>query len=233
MPLLDHFHPPVSEEIQWNSFHAAFAGSITDQLTAAVPAGYRVQEHFKIGGGFEIDVATVRTPAAGAEWRSAWQPAPRAAAFDSVFPDRFEVLVFRQSGGKQLVGAIELVSPGNKDEEKTRRAFATKVAGYLHEGVSVVVLDVVTERKANLHNEVVALLGAPGDVRLPAKPELYAVSYRPVLREGRPPQVEVWTEAFSVGDPLPTMPLRLVADFFVPVDFEAAYTDARRRRQLL
>jgi hypothetical protein len=179
MPLLDHFHPPVSDEIQWNSFHAVFAGSIADQLTGTVPAGYRVQEHFKIGGGFEIDVATVRTPAAGPEWRSDWQPPPRATAFDTVFPDRFEVLVFRQSGGKQLVGAIELVSPGNKDDDTSRKAFATKVAGYLHEGVSVVVLDVVTERKANLHNEVATLLGAPGDVRLPAKPELYAVSYGP------------------------------------------------------
>jgi hypothetical protein len=43
----------------------------------------------------------------------------------------------------------------------------------------------------------------------------------------------VWTATFAVGDPLPTMPLRLIADYFVPVDFEAAYTEACRRRRLI
>jgi hypothetical protein len=61
---------------------------------------------------------------------------------------------------------------------------------------------------------------------------LYAASYRPVIRDGRP-ELDLWLATFAVGDPLPTMPLRLIADYFVPVDFEAAYTYARRRRELI
>jgi hypothetical protein len=72
----------------------------------------------------------------------------------------------------------------------------------------------------------------PGDLRLPPAKSLYAASYRPVLRDGRP-EVDIWANAFAVGDPLPTMPLRLIADYFVPVELEATYMEACRRRRLL
>ena len=36
----------------------------------------------------------------------------------------------------------------------------------------------------------------------------------------------------ALGDPLPTLPLRLTGDLFVPVDFDAAYQEACRRRRL-
>jgi hypothetical protein len=232
MPLLDHFRPPVTDTIDWHTFHAVWAGSIADALTQTVPREFQVREHLKLGGGLEIDVATVRRQpgsngAAGAP-HSAWQP-PRAITAPATFPDRFEVLVFRQSGGRHLVAAIELVSPGNKDRDDTRSAFAAKVASYLHEGVSVLVIDVVTERRANLHDEIVRLMRMPDDLRMPPDPPLYAVSYRPVLRENRP-EIDVWANAFNVGDPLPTMPLRLIADYFVPVELEMSYTAACHRR---
>jgi hypothetical protein len=232
MPLLDHFRPPVSGEIQWNTFHTVWAGSLADQLTAIVPEQYRVHEHLKLGGGVEIDVAAVRKPSGAGEWRSEWQPAPPAVTCPAVFPDRFEVLVYRNAGGKQLVAAIELISPGNKDCDETRDAFVAKVVSYLHEEIGVIVIDVVTERRANLHNQIARAMRMPGTVQLPPGTDLYAASYRPVVRAGEA-EVDVWVAAFAVGDPLPTLPLRLVADYFVPVDFEAAYTDARRRRRLL
>ena len=232
MPLLDHFHPPVSEEIQWNTFHTVWASSLADQLTGKVPDQYRVHEHLKLGGGVEIDVAAVRDSRGPDEWRSEWQPTPPGASTPAVFPDRFEVLVYHHSGGRQLVGAIELVSPGNKDDDASRDAFVAKVVSYLHEGICVVVIDVVTERRANLHNHVVRAMRMPADLQLPPDGGLYAATYRPVVRAGRP-EIDAWVSPFAVGDPLPTMPLRLVADYFVPVDFEAAYTDARRRRRLL
>ena len=42
-----------------------------------------------------------------------------------------------------MVAAIELVSPGNKDREETRSAFAAKCAGYLQAGIGLVVIDIV------------------------------------------------------------------------------------------
>lgn len=233
MPLLDHFRPPVIETIQWNTFHAVWAGSIADSLTQSVPREFQVREHLKLGGGVEIDVAAIRHPpgtnGTPTERASDWQPGRPAATIPAVFPDQFEVLVYRQFGGRQLVAAIELISPGNKDAPDSRGAFAGKVASYLHEGVSVLIIDVVTERKANLHDEIVRLMRMPSNLEMSAEPALYAASYRPVLREKRA-EIDIWTNPLRIGDPLPTMPLRLIADYFVPVELEATYTAACRRR---
>jgi hypothetical protein len=235
MPLLDHFHPPVSNEIQWNSFHSAWASFIASALNDAVPTEFRVHESLKLGGGIEIDVATVQsnseTNGAVSSRHSIWQPST-SVIVPATFPDQFEVLVFRNFGGRQLVAAIELISPGNKDRVETREAFAMKIASYLHEAVSVLIVDVVTERRSNLHDEIVRMMRMPQDVRLPPDPPLYAAAYRPVIRENRP-EIDIWVNAFNVGDPLPTMPLRLIADYFVPVELEATYMEACRRRRLI
>jgi len=235
MPLLDHFRPPVSELEQWNSFHSNWATRIADRLTELIPHEFRVHENLKLGGGVEIDVAAVRSApgmnGTTSPHHSLWQPFA-ATIIPATFPDRFEVLVFRQFGGRQLVAAIELVSPGNKDRDETREAFAMKVASYLHEGVSVLIVDVVTERRANLHDEIVRMMRMPTELCLPPDQPLYAASYRPVIRENRA-EIDIWVSSFSVGDPLPTMPLRLIADYFVPVELEATYTEACRRRRLI
>ena len=235
MPLLDHFRPPVIHEIQWNTFHSSWATRIADRLGETLPSEFRACEHLKLGGGVEIDVAALRHPSQAngtvSPVLSEWQP-PRAVAVPATFPDQFEVLVYRQFGGRQLVAAVELVSPGNKDAPDTRAAFAMKVASYLHEGVSVLVVDVVTARRANLHDEIVRVMGMPDDLRMPPDPPLYAASYRPVIRDGRP-EIDVWVNPFAVGDPLPTMPLRLIADYFVPVELEATYMETCRRRRLI
>jgi hypothetical protein len=60
---------------------------------------------------------------------------------------------------------------------------------------------------------------------------LYAVAYRPVEREERA-EIEFWHGPCAVGAALPTMPLRLTGDLIVPVDFEATYQEACRRRRL-
>jgi len=76
----------------------------------------------------------------------------------ALFPDEIEVHVFRRSGGTTLVAAIELISPGNKDRAEARRAFAAKCASYLQQGIGLVIVDIVTERQANLHDELNSLL---------------------------------------------------------------------------
>jgi hypothetical protein len=41
VPLLDHFHPPLSERRPWESFHATWATAIADILNCGVlPSGY-------------------------------------------------------------------------------------------------------------------------------------------------------------------------------------------------
>ena len=74
-------------------------------------------------------------------------------------------------------------------------------------------------------------LFAAAELDLPSEANLYAVAYRPVRRQDRP-EIDLWMATFALGGTLPLLPLRLTGDLFVPVDFEATYQEACRRRRL-
>ena len=244
MPLLDHFHPPLYPRHSWESFHSNWATRLADNLTNLLPPEFMVEENTRGGGRLEIDVAAYEQPpedqphavANGSPVatmvQTIWTPATATHTMPAVFPDSFEVRVFSTSGGLTLVAAIELISPSNKDRPEERRAFAAKCTSYLHQGVALIVMDIVTSRNANLHNETMRLMDSAEEFLLPADVDLYAVAYRPVLREERA-EIDLWTAPCAVGQPLPLLPLRLTGDLFVPVDFEAAYQEACRRRRLI
>jgi hypothetical protein len=41
MPLLDHFHPPLSQRRHWESFHSAWASALADALNEEwLPEGF-------------------------------------------------------------------------------------------------------------------------------------------------------------------------------------------------
>ena len=61
-----------------------------------------------------------------------------------------------------LVGAVELVSPSNKDRPASREALVSKCAGYIRSGVGLVVVDVVTDRPADLHRDLLQRVGSAG-----------------------------------------------------------------------
>jgi hypothetical protein len=242
MPLLDHFHPPVKDLLPWESLHASWAMRLADALNDQwLSREFLATEHTHVGPHVEIDVATFERPGVAlassgdgsttATLPRTYAPPVARCAVPVVFPDTFEVRI-TSSGGWNLVGAIELVSPGNKDRAEERRAFATKCASYLHAGASVVLIDIVTNRRANLHNEVLRLLGGAEAALLPEDTHLYAAAYRPVLRQDRT-EVDVWTERVAVGEILPTMPLRLTGDLFVPIEFEPVYQETCRRRRVI
>jgi hypothetical protein len=244
MPLFDHFRPPVEFDLPWDSLHSGWATYLASALNQRwLTRDYIALEHTHVGPHVEIDVGTfersgstaARTTSNGgggvATLPEVYAPPQALAAIPAVFPDRFEVRVFTTRDGRQLVGAIELISPGNKDRADERRAFLAKCANYLFQGVSVVIIDIVTNRHANLHNELLNWLEAPAAL-LPDAVDLYAAAYRPVLR-GELPQFDIWAHPCAVGEALPTMPLRLTGDLFVPVEFEATYMETCRQRRLV
>jgi len=240
MPLLDHFHPPLYPQHHWQSFHANWATRLADAIQTQLPPDFQVEENSP-GANLEIDVATyekdvvssgaLRNGPAATQTAPAWAPPAAAQTMPALFPETFEVRVFSTVAGLTLVGAIELVSPGNKDRADERRAFAIKCASYLYQGVSLIVVDVVTSRRANLHNETMRIMAADAQSQMPDEMSLYAVAYRPVRRQERA-EIDLWPATFTVGDPLPTLPLRLTGDLFVQVDFETAYQEACKRRRL-
>ena len=213
MPLRDHFHPPLATERHWESFHAAWATEILRTLNRSVlPSGCFAEVQVHVGSRVEIDVAV-----------ETYAPSTPPLVMPTIFPDEIEVQVFHMSGGATLVGAIELVSPGNKDQPETRRAFAAKCSHYLQQGIGLVIVDIVSGQLRNLHNELIRLIEQPEAYEMPAAPALYAVAYRPRRRETSD-QIEMWPIPLSIGGPLPVMPLALRGVATVPVDLEATYT---------
>jgi hypothetical protein len=155
-----------------------------------------------------------------------WAP-PRPAqtfAVDLPTQDDFEVRVYDDRRGRRLVAAVEFVSPANKDRPEHRRAFAAKCSAYLQEGVSVVVVDVVTERHDNLHVELMEMLGRSEATPWPDGQNLYAVAYR-TAKENDAWRMDLWPEPLAVGQPLPTLPLWLAPNLAVPLELEASYEE--------
>jgi hypothetical protein len=227
MPLRDHFHPPLKTLRHWESFHAAWASEIMRTLNRSVlPERCFAETQTHVGSQVEIDIATFENhPMNGSNGGVAvatWAPPVATAVIPAVFPDVFEVQVIRDFGGPRLVGAIELVSPGNKDRPETRQAFVAKCAAYLQQGIGLVVVDIVTDRHANLHNELIQFLQAANETTMPASASLYTTAYHPRRLPGGD-QIELWVETLQLNQPLPTMPLALQGVGIVPLDLDGTY----------
>jgi hypothetical protein len=241
MPLLDHFHSPLSEQRPWESFHSTWATTIADALNRDIlPPGFIALEQIHGGAGIEIDVGAFTDSALDAEGesgglatsvRTVWTPTTKPLILPGAFPPTSVVEIVSTEGGRTLVAAIELVSPGNKDRATKRRLFAAKCATYLSRGIGLIIIDAVTSRQANLHNELIDLVGWSTDLRMPVAPAIYCVAYRP-LHEEKADRVETWSFPLSVGEPLPVVPLSLAADHCVALALETSYADACQRRRL-
>jgi hypothetical protein len=133
--------------------------------------------------------------------------------------DVFEMQVHRASG-LEMVAAIELVSPRNKDRLSARNHFAAKCVAYLQAGVAVVVVDLVTRRRENLYTVLLEQLALPSEVNGPGN--LYAAACRTVPPD-EPSRLESWFVPLTIGESLPTLPLWLEVDLAVPLDLERSY----------
>jgi hypothetical protein len=234
MPLLDHFHPPLRGPRRWEGFHHGWASQIAEHLNQELlPEDYFAEPEISLGPELEIDVAAMELASSGRSDQvgtatALWAPArPNISlVVDFAHLDTCEVRVYQELGGAELRAAIELVSPANKDRPSSRRMFAAKCAGYLKHGVSVIILDVVTLRTANLHADLLEALDVSLDAPSWESPtRLYAVAYHAVPLNTQP-RVDVWTEPLALGTPLPTLPLWLRVDLCVPLCLEESYAAA-------
>jgi hypothetical protein len=229
MPLHDHFHSAWSVQRPWEGFHSAWATAIAFHLNSGVlPADYFALPLVQVSGRVEVDVATFqeaeKKDGAGTATAVWAPPQPTLTVpFEGAETDAYEVQILRNFGGPQLRAAIELVSPSNKDRPASRQAFATKCAAYLQRAVSVVIIDMVTERAANLHAEVITLLQGNGQPAWQSPTGLYAVAYRAALVAGQP-HLQAWPEVLAISSSLPELPLWLEPDLCVPLRLEESYT---------
>ena len=170
-------------------------------------------------------------------WRTPL-PMPAAGVALAVAPDREAVAAFTPDGQRalhvdwhgQLIAAVELVSPRNKDRLDAKERYARRYLGYLRQGVHLVLVNVFAQPAGfSFADEVSADLGL-GE---PPTPPPFAVSYRvgaPVpLGDAMGTPVAVWRRPLAAGRPLPELPLALDEDVAIVLGLEETYHQAARR----
>lgn len=237
MPLRDHFRPPLESLLPWEGFHATWPVMIVARLRRLLPRRYLVLPRVHSGSSAEIDVATFHgeggTPGAtgngnaGGVATAVWAP-PRptlTVITDLPAQDVNEVRVYDEKSGRRLVAAVEIVSPANKDRPEHRQAFVSKCVGLLQELVSVVVVDVVTTRGANLYGELLEAIGQSDPILSRESPSPYAAACRSTKAEKKW-LLETWAYPLAIGRPLPKVPLWVADDFAVPLELEESYEES-------
>ena len=199
--LQDHFRPPLGARRHWHAFHNAWATYLSSDLNRQLPEGYFAEPNVQFG--IEIDVAVYEeadfpmNPALSGTGPDGWiVPAPTQTIPLPLITDVVEVLVFDREERPTLAGAIELVSPANKDRPDHRDAFVTKCAAYLQQGLGLAIVDVVTGRRFPWHEALLKRRARRRTISLDA--DLYATSYRPVDRDGQP-SLDIWRRAWRSG----------------------------------
>jgi hypothetical protein len=233
MPLQDHFHPPLNLRRHWHAFHNSWATYLASDLNRRLPGNFfaeaNVQFHVEIDvaafqEGDNVSVGVRELP--DADWIP---PDPAMSIPFALLSPIVEIAIFGTAEGPVLAGAIELVSPANKDRPESRVAFLSKCQTYLQQGIGLVIVDVVTERLMNLHNELMTRLRATEGALLPDG--LYAAAYRPVQVQDQD-QLQIWKEPLALGQALPTLPLWLRNGPCLPVALEAAYERTRQEQRV-
>ncbi len=241
MPLRDHFRPPVSNRSSWEGFHGQWPGAIVQKLVDRLPESYVAEPRVHLGDYYEIDVCTFAQHAddeprvlsdhesnGGVTTATQAPPLPTLSV-DVEFPEQYayEVLVFDLERDRQLVAAVEIVSPANKDPPGSRQLFVTKCFNLLRKDVCVGIIDLVTIRYFNLYVELLALLKKSDPAFAPKPPPIYAATCRK-RQQGHGTKLDIWSHPLAVGQPLPTLPLWLSETLTVTLDLEASYEETCR-----
>jgi hypothetical protein len=234
MPLRDHFRSPLDDIRSWGGLHGGWPMMIVQQLLDVLPEEYFAEPTVHLGTICEVDIGTFRDAStSGYEFDAgnggvavATDAPPRPTlTFEPRLSgeDVYEVRIYDSRRKRELVAAIEIVSPSNKDRPEHRGAFVTKVADLLKHGICVSIVDVVTTHGFNLYAELLDLLeGADPDLDHDPPP-IYAVTMR-VRRDGRRKLLDNWYHPLQLDQPLPTLPVWLREHHAIALDLEACRT---------
>ncbi len=122
----------------------------------------------------------------------------------------------------EVVAVIEIVSPGNKNSRHAIKAFVRKAVTLLHQGVNLLIVDLFppSERDPQgIHQAILAEISDRTFTLPPDKP-LTVVAYRAA------PTKVAYVDPVAVGDELPSSPIFLVEDAYIPAPLEETYRNS-------
>jgi hypothetical protein len=224
MPLLDHFRPPICNKGSWEGFHGMWPALMVMELCKSLPGQYTAEPHihlpFDVEGRTEFGSNASDAGTVTATWAP---PEPTLTLdLDPTENYEYEVLIFDQQRGRELMAAIELVSPANKDRPETRQAFVSKCAALLQKKICVSIVDLVTVKHFNLYCEVLDVFCQNDPAFTLVRLATYAVTCRSHSLATRS-QFESWAYPMDVGKRLPVLPIWLDNDHAISLDLETSY----------
>ncbi len=234
MPLHDW-----TDERGWDSVHPVWLTYLLEHVQERLPEGYKAF----LGGvpSLTVDAGHGKPDVSVRQWG----PGPPTEAGTSgtgvLEPDLEASVAFRLAPQRaihidfhgQLIAALELVSPCNKDRADAKEAYASRYLGYLRLGVHLLLVDVLPRPKGfSFSDAITSGLG----MELPPLPPPFAAAYRvgEIVPAGDDvgSLVGLWRRPLRVGQPLPTLPLPLNVHRAVVIDLEETYQRAAKRAYL-
>ena len=204
----------------------------------------------QIAGGLGPDVLTLRKPDHNG---ASPADAPQGGVTLAIAPPKVRIrmkpemnryagkakaVTVRHVSTHHVVAMIEIVSPGNKNNQNGLNAFVQKAREALACGVHLLIVDLFPPSRRDpqgIHRAVWAD-DCGDDYALPEDKPLTCVAYIGGAA------AEAFVELVSVGDPLPEMPLFLTPEVYVPRAARSHVSGclgrsagilARRRRRLM
>ena len=219
-------------------FHAFHHGWITEISRALnrglLPAAYYAQPE-QLAGGLGPDVLTLRRPGSNGTPPPVRPPdggvalamAPprvriRMRSEANRYAAKAKAVTIRHVSNHQVVAMVEIISPGNKNNQNGLNAFVRKAREALAAGIHLLLIDLFPPGSRDPQGIHRAVWGEDcgEDYALPEDKPLTCVAYI------GGPGAEAFVEPVAVGDALPEMPLFLTPDVYVPVPLEVTYQAA-------
>jgi hypothetical protein len=211
----------------FHDFHQCWIVGIRSALNSGLlPQGYIAMAE-QVTGRPIPDVVTLHAETSwdepgGIAVATAPPSARLIAKFEKInYAKRADRVVIRHGRGK-VVAIIEIVSPGNKDSRNAIRTFIEKACDIMNQGVNLLIVDLFPPTPRDPHGIHQAILDEFGEepfAETPGKP-LVVASF---LADDTP---MAYAEPIAVGDPLPSLPIFLSPDRYIPAPLETTYNQA-------
>jgi hypothetical protein len=234
MPLHDW-----TDERGWDSVHPFWLAYLVEWIQPRLPEGYKAF----LGGVPALTVASGngKPDVSVRQWEQRRHTEEPATETPVLEPDLEASVAIRLDPQPavhidlhgQLIAAIEIVSPRNKDRADAKETYSSRYLGYLRLGVHLMLVDALPRPKGFSFSDVItSSLG----LVLPPLPPPFAAAYRvgevvPV-GEDMGSLMGLWRRSLRVGQPMPALPLPLSVHRAVVIDLEETYHRAAKRAYL-
>jgi hypothetical protein len=213
----------------YHHFHHEWISEINRTLNRGLlpPDYYAMAE--QVAAGFGPDVLTLQDGTVATAYNGggvATQARPKTTYFTEL-PGEFRqrkksMVAVRHVSGDHLVAIVEIVSPGNKNNANSSRAFVQKACELIEQRIHLLLLDPFPpgRRDPNGIHSAIWEQFTDEPFELPPEKPLTMVAYDADLC------TRAYIETVAVGDALSDMPLFLAPELYVMVPLEITYQSA-------